>query len=306
VKGQICCILAGATLVLAGCASPAAPPARPAGCESFRLPTAPAGGPPVAILKDAAGGPAEYLVGSPGGRLAVMPGSDYSGIPRFRGGHVVYTALNGSNPEIRQSGAGECPRRLAAGVLDQLSPDGTAMTIFSGNQRQLVGIDGKLRAKLNNGTYAWTRDGHLVQSDGREMVVTDAFGKGRRSLLTGYNAVMSSLGRSSVIVSTDQVTNALDTGTGQSSPIDSRRLIVAAGSPDGRYVAALDQNGDGTLRRADGTGAAAALPRPGPAVNLVWSPDSAWVAVQSQYGGAVLHVADGRVIELGSVNVVAW
>lgn len=300
---QACLVLLG--LVVSAC-SQGPSPAASTHCGSFNLPMAPAGEPPVAIMKDAAGGPSEYLAGSPGGKLSVLPGNDYSGIPHFRGRHIVYTALRGSNPEVRETGGGECTKKLAGGVLDQLAPDGSAMTIFSGSQRELVGADGKVRAKLTNGTFAWTRDGHLVQSDGRELAVTDGFGKGRRSLLSGYNAVMSSLGRSSVVVATDQVTNAVDVSTAQSTRVDPRRLLVAAGSPDGQYIAAIDQNGDGSIRRLDGTGKAIPLPRPGPAVNLLWSPDSAWVAVQSQFGGAVLHVDDGQIIDLGSVNVVAW
>ncbi|MHB8510387.1 MAG: hypothetical protein ACYDGR_17360, partial [Candidatus Dormibacteria bacterium] len=301
-----------ATAILAGCSPSAAPRATGAShCADFTpLPIQP-NEPPPAIFKDAASGPYEFLAGIPGQRPRLFPGIGTSNLPRHVAQRLYYnTSRPGSASEydIQVAREGQCPETVTAGLLDSVSPDGRAMVIFVGNERRLVDEHGRILKSLKNGSYSWTNDSHLVDSDATGITVSDHFGQHSRLLVPGYSLVLGSLGPSSLLYSTTTGVFKVDAASSIAGPparLTATRLLAGAGSPDGKYLAGVDQAGTATVLRIADQVIVPVSP-PGPPLQFLWSPDSAWVALQTQFGGLVLRVGDGRTIDLGSLNVVSW
>jgi hypothetical protein len=257
-------------------------------------------------MRSAAAGPEAYLAGSPGARPVSLPDLGFAGLPRLVHGRLVYTALSGGVlPQIWATGSGGCPRRVGEGTVDLVDPTGHGLTAFVQSERHMLDLaSGRLLAKLVPGTYAWANDGQLVGADAKQVTLYSADGRTTRVVASGYYIVLGALGPTGVVLGTATATSLLDLASGQVTKLIDHRAETAVGSPDGRWLAVVDAGGANLVSRADGH--TTALPRPGPVVGLAWSADSAWLAVQTPFGGAAVHADDGRVLDLGSVNVVSW
>ncbi|MHB8572014.1 MAG: TolB-like translocation protein [Candidatus Dormibacteria bacterium] len=320
-------------LTLLGAACDGSPPALAPAAPCVPADPGSPGPAPVAVLASVAAGPGEYMVGVPGRRPRLLPPS--LGTPQISGASIYLTVTPGagSDQEIRRVDAGGCTR-LAAGVLEGVGPAGKVMVRSQGARRDLVSLVGRPLADVGFPLFAFTYDSHLVvarsslalnlleiydpDSGARTPVTlaacptaTPAPGRtpGRASPppgpACGPATLLGPIGRSGLLVLQGNRTRVLDAAQGTLSDFDPRPLTPATGSPDGTWLAAVDPLlGTSILRRVGG----AALPfsPPAPVRSLRWSADGSWLAVGTQVGGMVVHLPDGAVTDLGSLNVVDW
>ncbi|MEA2682879.1 MAG: hypothetical protein QOK05_1207 [Chloroflexota bacterium] len=278
----------------------------PTACE-FRLPPAPAHGEvPLAVMRDIAAGPTEYLVGVPGGPVVVLTQSTGFSPPQLAGASIFFSRRRGTNSSVYLGSMGGCAHRVVDGTLGAVEPGGRAFSVLVNSHWLLYDAAGHRVSQLTGASGSWTRDGHLVEPTAAGIDVFDLAGKHRSMPLAGA-APLGALGNHQELVSTASGIQVLDIVTGGMTPLNAGAKLIRApgGSPDGTRVAFLDANGVGQVLEL-ATGKTRALPAPALTTGFAWSHDSAWIGVQSTYGGAELRLADGRVVDSGSLVVVSW
>lgn len=224
--------------------------------------------------------------------------------PQLAGGRLFLTLRQGGDTEVVAVSTAGC-RRLTVGTLVSAAVDGSAAVVRDGaGAYRLVDGTGRVRDRLPAATLLWSGDGRLVAQAGTsDLSVYGAAGPVRR--LTVQGQLASPLGRSQVVLTTTSATVALDLDTGAVTRLGSFRLFLAAGSPDGRWVAGVDYE-SGALEAYDVPGRRLAmLPDLGRVASLRWA-SNGWLAVNGPYGGFVLREGDWRSTDLGPYNLVSW
>jgi hypothetical protein len=268
-------------------------------------------------LRDVAAGSREFLIGSPGGAVSKITEATGFSAPRLGGDRVFFSVGQGSRPsdgqgssgqEIRAARQGECSAHLATGTMTEVDPEGRALVVSDAGHSRILDAAGRPVAEIASPSGSWTADGHLaVPTAASGLKAYDLAGTARDINLPAGSTPSGPLGASQEIVSTPSGIQTVDLRDGKlqplPQPITAQRLL--SGSPDGNWVAFIDAQGvpqiidlrDGHLMR---------LPSPGPSLGALWERHSQWVALQSLYGGAVMRVSDGRVVETGPLNAVSW
>jgi hypothetical protein len=193
-------------------------------------------------------------------------------------------------------------------MMTEVDPQGRALVVSDGGHSRILDAAGKPVAEIAGPGGAWTADGHLaVPTAASGLKAYTLSGAANDLTLPPNSTPIGPLGASQEVVSTPAGLQTIDLRDGKLQPlplpVTPQRLL--AGSPDGNYVALIDGQGipqvvnlrDGQRMR---------LPTPGPSLGAVWDRHSQWVAVQSLYGGAAFRVADGKVVDMGPLNVVSW
>ena len=295
-------------MLLAACGpSPAPAASSNPGCV-VRLPALPAATDmPGAILRDVAGGPSEYLAGSPGGRVVKLgPATGFSP-PQVGGGSVFFSVRHGQTAAIYRGMFGGCATRLVEGTLGAVQRQGHAFTALLGDHWTLLDADGRQVVRLTGAAGAWTEDGRLVEPTVGGVDVFTVSGKKRSLPLKGVSP-LSPLGTHQELVATATGVMVMDLDSGTISALNlggQQVLRAPSGSPDGTRVAFLDANGSARILEV-ATGKLQPLTPSALPTGFAWSHDSAWVAVQAVYGGVELNVASGRLVDSGSLVVVSW
>ena len=297
-------------LVLTACSGSTSPlgAVTPSPSCAVRLGVAPlATETPVAIFRDVAGGPVEYLAGVPAGRVVKLPSATGFSPPQFGGGDLFFSVRRGLASAIYRGAFGGCAIHVADGTLGAVERQGRALTALVGDHWVMLDRDGKRVVVLTGAAGAWTQDGRLVEPAVGGIDVYTMSGK-KHSIPTTGISPLSPLGDHLELVATASGVQSLDLDTGKLAVLNlggEKVLRAPAGSPDGTHVAFLDANGIGrVLDLTAGTSkplAASSLP-----TGFAWSHDSQWVAVQAVYGGVELNVASGRLVDSGSLVVVSW
>ena len=290
----------------AGTAAPNATAAAPS-CDR-RLPPSPRPGiAPVAVIRDIAAGPTEYLLGSPGSAVEVLKAANGFSPPHLVGNSVFFSIRQGTASYIYRGPVGGCARRIATGTLGEVEPQGRALSALVDNHWVMMDGNGRALTQLTGAAGSWTLDGRLVEPTVGGIDIFDRNGH-KRSVAATSIAPLGPLGAHQELVSTATGVKLMDLDSGQLHPLNvPPQLVLRAptGSPDGAHVAYLDQSGSGQVLDVQ-TGKSQALPAPALATGFAWSRDSQWVAVQTVYGGAALHLSDGQVMNSGSLVVVSW
>jgi hypothetical protein len=304
-------------LLLGGCSleSPASSPSTspsavtPSGCIRLAAPAVPPDGPPTAILRDVAGGPREFLIGSPGGTVSRIAEATGSSAPRLGGDRVFFSVGQGTtNQEIRAARPGECSTHFATGTMTEVDPQGRALVVGDAGHARMLDASGRPIVEVAGPSGTWTADGHLaVPTAASGLKVYDLSGAAKDVNLPAGSTPSGPLGVSQEMISTPAGVQAIDLRDGKLQPLPlpltTQRLL--SGSPDGNYVALIDSQGIPEIVSLR-DGHSMRLPTPGPSLGALWERRSQWVAVQSLYGGSAMRVADGKVVETGSLNVVSW
>lgn len=279
------------------------------GCIRLTAPATPANGAPTAILKDVAAGPREFLIGSPGGSVNRITEATGSSAPRFGGGRVFFSVGQGSaGQEIRTARLGDCSAHFATGTMTEVDPQGRALVVSDGGHSRILDAAGRPVAEVAGPSGTWTADGHLaVPTKSSGLTVYDLTGAARDINLPAGSTPTGPLGPSQEMVSTPAGIQTVDVRDGKLQPLPQPVTVqrLLSGSPDGNYVALIDAQGTPEVVSLR-DGHSLRLPTPGPSLGALWESSSQWVAVQSLYGGAVMRVADGKVIETGPLNVISW
>ncbi|MGI8610215.1 MAG: hypothetical protein ACR2MY_13505 [Candidatus Dormibacteria bacterium] len=269
-------------------------------------PTTP-GPAPLAVLRDVAGGPAEYLLGSPGGRVVRLGFANGFSPPRLAGTSLFFSIRHGLASFIYRGSLGGCAHRLATGSLGEVEDRGRALTALVDNRWVMLDAAGHQLTPLTGAAGSWTLDGRLVEPTVAGIDIYDLAGHKRSVAITGLSP-MGSLGPHQELVSTATGLQLLDLDHQalHSLKVAPQEILRAAsGSPDGTRIAYLDQAGAGKVLEVE-TGSTQALAAPALATGFAWSRDSQWVEVQTVYGGAALHLADGHLVDTGALVVVSW
>ena len=203
---------------------------------------------------------------------------------------------------------GECSAHFASGTMTEVDPQGRALVVSDAGHSRMLDSAGRPIVEVSDPSGTWTADGHLaVPTAASGLKVYDLSGTAKDVALPAGSTPTGPLGASQEMVSTPAGIQTIDLRDGKLQPLPlpltTQRLL--SGSPDGNYVALIDSQGipqvvsllDGHTMR---------LPTPGPSLGALWERRSQWVAVQSLYGGAAMRVADGKVVEMGPLNVVSW
>jgi hypothetical protein len=301
-------LLALGMVTLAGCTSSVAngpsKPTPPSDCALAATHDAQ----PRAVLRDVAGGPTEFMVGVPGDHLTVRKIESIVGLPRLAGGRLYFSKLlpGGHEVEVRsQALDGSCPKSLGTGQVQAVSLDGREVLIASQGKYRFVDATGKLLAELPPASYTVANNGMLVKVDGRGLTVYDRQGKKPKLLKAGAFTVLGAIGPESILVSDVSGTEMIDVAKQTSAQVGGRRLFIASGSPDGKWIASSDLSGVPQLIKvADSS--TTTLPRSGPVTGFIWSEDSANIAVQALFGGQVWNVAAAKPTDLGPFVVASW
>jgi hypothetical protein len=262
---------------------------------------------PLAIMRDVAGGPTEYLVGDAGGRVNQVTAATGFSPPQLGGGSVFYSVRHGVTSGIYRATFGGCVYHIADGTLGQVELRGRALSALVGTHWVMLDAGGREVTRLTGAAGSWTPDGELVEPTVGGLDVFSLTGRKRSISLTGA-APLSPLGSGRELVSTVSGVQAVDLGSGKLTPTNvggQQVLRAPSGSPDGSRVAFLDQVGAGRVLEV-ATGRVQPVPAPALATGFAWSHDSKWVAVQSVYGGVELEIATGRVVDSGPLLVVSW
>jgi hypothetical protein len=303
--------LAGLALTLAACDLGTTPGSSTA-CSKVTLPAASAGGAPVAVLRDVAGGPVEYLVGAPGGTSARMPEADGEIPPVRTGDRLWFTVARGAGAdrvlEIRTARAGECSSRVTDGTLGPADPQGKAIVVGADAKWRMLDTSGRAIADLEGIRGTWTPDGYLVEPrTAGGLAVYDDTGKRHDIDLSSDSSATGAMGPGHELLSTPSGLASMDivSGAVTTLPHSPSQPANVEASRDGKYLTYFDaQRNPQLMRVADGV--ITALPAPGPPTGMTWSADSRWVAVQSPYGGVVVHVDDLTSIDTGPLIVISW
>lgn len=291
--------------------SPTASAGNASGCARLTVPHAPAGGPPPAVLRDLAAGPNEFLIGSPGGSVDRITEATSIGlsVPRLTDGRLFFSVGQGTSAqEIRTARFGECSSHFGTGTMTEVDLQGRALVVGDGGHWRMLDASGRTITEIDGPGGVWTGDGHLVQpARSTDLKVYDLSGTPRNISLPAGSVPSGPLGASQEIVATPTGMRVVDVRDGKLQPfpvsIKAQRLL--SGSPDGDYIAFIDADGNPQVVGLR-DGRSMRLPAPGPPVGAVWERQSQWVAVQSPLGGAVMRVADGKVVETGGLVVVSW
>jgi len=302
--------LAVALALLSGCSHPgsAPTPAARSACGSA-LPAAPASpSTPVAILRDIAGGPSEYLIGSPGGKVLRLAAATGFSPPQLAAGSVYFSVRSGpATTSIWRGQPGGCARRIAEGTLGSVEPRGRALTALVGTRWVMLDAEGKQLAAVTGSAGTWTGDGRLVEPTVGGVDVFSLDGKKHSIAIPGISP-LSPLGTHQELVTTATGVKLLDLDTGQVGPLDlggDKALRAPVGSPDGTRVAFLDAAGVARVREL-ATGNTQVLTASSLSTGFTWSRDSRWVALQGVYGGVELNVTSGSQVDSNSLVVVSW
>ncbi|MFY9616404.1 MAG: hypothetical protein WAT58_13490, partial [Candidatus Dormiibacterota bacterium] len=276
------------------------------------LPAAPVDGAPVAVLRDVAGGPVEYLVGAPGGTSARMPEADGEIPPVKTGDRLWFTVARGAGTErsleIRTARAGECSARVTDGTLGPADPQGKAIVVGAEAKWRMLDASGRAIADLEGIRGTWTPDGYLVEPrTAGGLAVYDDAGKRHDIDLPPDAVATGPLGPGHELLSTPSGLASLDINSGTITrlPHSPAQPTNLQASPDGAYLTYFDsQRNPQVTRIADGM--TSMLPAPGPPTGMIWSTDSHWVGVQTPYGGVVVRVDDMKPIDTGPLIVISW
>ena len=295
--------------LIAGCsASQASPAPSPSPRCDFRLPAAPArADAPLAIIRDVAAGPTEYLLGTAGGAVVRLDAADGFSPPHLAGDSLFFSVRHGQDSLVYRGRLGGCAGKISVGTLGEDEAQGRALSALVDNRWVMLDGSGHRLTNLTGAAGTWTLDGRLVEPTVAGLDIYDMQGK-RRSISKSGVAPMGSLGAHEELVSTATGIQLLDIDTGALRPLSVPPQLVLrgpSGAPDGSRVAFLDQSGAAQVLEFQ-TGRVTALHAPALATGFAWSRDSQWVAVQTVYGGSAFHVADGRVVEGRSLVVVSW
>ena len=298
ISSMACSVHAPTAVVTPG-PSPAA-----VACHAVAVPAATPGAPPPAVLQDLAGATGEFSIGSPGAHPTPVPAAEV-GVPRLAGDALLETfQVSQSVYEVDRATAAGC-RRVGPGLIVTASPSGTQFVREADQQRFLTDAGGRTLAKLPPDAYWWTGDGRLVDVGSQAISVYDSAGH-PHAVTTRPLQVVGGLGPAGLIVLDVNGTSLLDVQTGAITSVSTTRVYPAAGSPDGRHLAGVD-NATGLARISDATGSGGIVIKPpGPVLAFIFSPDSQWLAVDTRFGGVIYRVSDGSAIDLGSINVVSW
>jgi hypothetical protein len=264
--------------------------------------------PAPAILRDAAAGPTEFMVGVPGQHLAITKINSIVGLPHLGGGRLYYSKLmaDGRDVEVRtQTLEGSCAHSLGPGQLQAVTGDGSTLLLVAAGKYHLIDSNARQLAELTPASYVLANNGVLVKLDAHGLTVYDRRGAHPKPLKSGTFTVLGPIGATGILVSDATGSQVIDVVTGATSALGGRRFYVASGSPDGKYVASSDLAGAPVLIKiADGS--STNLPKPGPVVGFAWSEDSAYVGVQTLLGGAIWNVATATGTDLGPLVVAGW
>ena len=267
-------------------------------------------GPPLAVLRDLTGGSAEYLVGAPGGTLSRLQEATGFSAARLGGDRVFFSVRRGAtDQDIRGARLGECSTPVGSGTMADVDPQGRALVIGAQGKWKLVDAGGKGITDLVAPGGAWTGDGRVVEPvpTGGALAVYDVSGNRHDVPLPKGAVPQGTLGpKQELLASAGGLqTLDLDDGTVAQLPQKLTSQRTLAGSPDGGWIAYIDQDGTPQLLNLV-DGKVTALPTSSPTAGTTWSRDSKWIAIQGLYGGAVYRVADGKTVDTGSLIVVSW
>lgn len=259
------------------------------------------------MLRDVAAGPTEYLLGSPGGTVTRLAAASGFSPPQLTGNTLFFTTRHGSaGTSVFRGNLGGCAHRIAEATIGAVEPRGRALSALVANHWVLLDAEGHQVTTISGSGGSWTTDGHLVEPAVGGIDIYDLAGKKKSIKISGV-APLAALGSHQVLVSTVNGIQVMDIGTGNLSAMlpATQPLRGAAGSPDGNFIAYLDQNGIGQVLDTR-THRTVPLPAPALTTGFVWSRDSSWVGVQSTYGGAAMRLADNLVVASGAQVVVSW
>jgi hypothetical protein len=301
-------LCAGALLGACSTASSSGPSAVTGACD--RVPGIVRGGGemPPAIVYDVAARRGDFFLGVPGQPLQLLTSRRVSELPSAAGGQVfiaVVPAVNTFVIETWSGSPGGCLRKLANGVIESLDPGGHAMSILWNSKRSLVDASGHELRKLPAAAYVWTNDGQLagLEQSGR-LTVYSAQGREVRHISLNRWSQLGTLGPHSLIFSGANL-STVDITDGKVTALQGTQAFLVRGSPDGRFVALTDTNGQPQLLSVPDR-KLTPLRAPGPITGLLFSNDSAWLSISTRLGGVAYRVGDGHVVDLGAVNIVAW
>jgi hypothetical protein len=281
------------------------PRASPSPCKTHSLSPPPAGS-ALAIMTDVSGGPGEYLVGVPGGKLTRVFDPTYSP-PRLALDtlFVAQGPIGGVGDTVTAVGTDSC-HIIGPGVLTALNPATGDAIVSDSTRRTLYSRTGKtLRTLPVENQYSFTNDGHLVGAGATGLLLFPP-DSGSTKISTTPSQVLGPLGPSSLIVEQFGNTRVIEIPSGKSRELTNHHFYVAAGSPDGKYIAGLDSvtQAPQVLRVSDLR--VVPLPQPGPPQSFAWAPDSDQVAVNSPFGGAIYRVSDTKITDIGLLDILSW
>jgi hypothetical protein len=141
-----------------------------------------------------------------------------------------------------------------------------------------------------------------VGADGHTVRVFRADGHLLRQK-TDSGSPLSAVGLHGMALEEPGHTALLDASSGALTPLDNHYDLVS-GSPDGSWLTVV--HGSTVTIRHPGGGPPITPAPPGPLISALWSPDSAWLALNSTFGALLLHPADGRAVDLGTLEVASW
>ena len=264
-------------------------------------------GVPLAILRDVAGGPTEYLAGSPGGQVVRLEAATGFSPPQLGGSSVFFSVRHGQVASIYRGAFGGCASKVGEGTLGAVERQGRAFTALFGDHWVMLDRDGKQIVRLTGAAGSWTQDGRLVEPTVNGIDIFSLSGK-KHSMPTSAISPLSPLGAHEELVSSATGVQVMDLDTGGITPLNTGAqptLRAPAGSPDGTRVAFLDNTGTGRVMEI-ASGKTQALVATALPTGFAWSSDSRWVAVQAVYGGGELDVGSGRLVDSQSLVVVSW
>jgi hypothetical protein len=227
--------------------------------------------------------------------------------PHLAGGSLFFSTRKGTVSSIYRGRLGGCAVRVADGTLGEVEDQGRALSALVDNHWVMLDSSGRRLAQLTGAAGSWTADARLVEPTIGGLDIYDRSGH-KRSVRATSLAPMGPLGSQQELVSTATGIQLMDLQTAVLHPLKvpaQTVLRAPTGSPDGTRVAYLDQQGNGQVLDVR-SGSSRAIPAPALATGFAWSRDSHWVEVQTVYGGAALNLADGRVVDSGSLVVVGW
>lgn len=278
-------------------------------CQKVDAPAPAADGPPLAVMRDLSGGPTEYLLGIPGGKVTKLREADGFVPARLAHDRIFFTVRQGaSDLEVRTARLGECSSKVTNGILSDPEPEGRAVVVGTNSTWRMYDPPGHVITELAGPGGSWTPDGRLVVPLPTGGIAVYDLKGGRHDIPLPTGALPAgAYGAHRELVSSPAGLQVIDLDDGKTSPLphapSAQRNIAV--SPDGTLITFVDGTGaPQVLRISDGS--LTALPRPGPASGSYWSRDGQWVGVQSPQGGAVMRIADGKSIDLGALVVISW